>query len=105
MVPGAYITTYFRNLHRPVKGTKVSTVLSTPGQVTIPPSHLDLGMGGHFEGCGGCIGSASILNEFVITKTITYTPQIFWENFVVFCHIAEPICRLKEKDRRKHRSY
>ena len=95
----------FTGLHRPVKGTKVSTVLSTPGQVTIPPSYLDIGMGGHFEGFGGCKGSASILNEFVITKTITYTPQIFWENFVVFCHIAEPICRLKEKDRRKHRSY
>ena len=64
-----------------------------------------IGMGGDFEEFGGCKGSASILNEFVITKTITYTPQIFWENFVVFCHIAEPICRLKEKDRRKHRSH
>ena len=42
----------FTGLHRPVKGTKVSTVLSTPGrQVTIPPSYLDIGMGGHFEGC------------------------------------------------------
>ena len=34
----------------------MSTVLSTPGQVTIPPSHLDIGVGGHFEGCGGCKG-------------------------------------------------
>ncbi len=42
----------FAGLHRPVKGTKVSTVLSTPGQVTIPPSYLDIGMGGHFEGFG-----------------------------------------------------
>ena len=97
--------TSFTGLQRPVKGTKVSTVLSSPGQVTIPPSCLDIGVGGYFEGFGGCKGIASILNEFVITKTITYTPQIFWENFVVFCHIAEPICRLKEKDRRKHRSY
>ena len=24
------------------------------GQVTIPPSYLDIGMGGYFEGCGGC---------------------------------------------------
>jgi hypothetical protein len=22
-----------------------------PGQVTIPPSYLDIGMGGYFEGC------------------------------------------------------
>ena len=34
----------------------MSTVLSTPGQVTIPPSYLDIGMGGHFEGFGGCKG-------------------------------------------------
>ena len=45
----------FAGLHRPVKGTKVSTVLSTPGQVTIPPSYLDIGMGGHLEGFGGCL--------------------------------------------------
>ena len=32
----------------------MSTVLSTPGQVTIPPSYLDIGMGGYFEGLGGC---------------------------------------------------
>ena len=48
--------TSFTGLHRPVKGTKVSTVLSTPGQVTIPPSYLDIGMGGHFEVFGGCEG-------------------------------------------------
>ena len=53
MVARDTVTTYFRNLHRPVKGTKVSTVLSTPGQVTIPPSYLDIGMGGYFEGFGG----------------------------------------------------
>ena len=96
----------FPRLLNPVKGTNMSTLLSTPGrQMTIPLSYLDIGMGGYFEGFGGCEGSGSILNEFVTSKTITYTPQIFWENFVVFCHIAEPICRLKEKDRRKHRSH
>ncbi len=41
----------FTGLQRPVKGTKVSTVLSTPGQVTIPPIYLDIGMGGHFDRC------------------------------------------------------
>ena len=34
----------------------MSTLLSTPRQVTIPPSYLDIGMGGHFEGFGGCEG-------------------------------------------------
>ena len=29
---------------------------STPGQVTIPPSYLDTGMGEYFEGFGGCEG-------------------------------------------------
>ena len=55
----------FTGLHRPVKGTKVSTVLSTPGQVTIPPSYLDIGMGGHFEGFGGCEESWPILRNFL----------------------------------------
>ena len=36
----------------------MSIVLSTPGQVTIPPSYLDIGMGGHFKGFGGCEGLA-----------------------------------------------
>jgi hypothetical protein len=49
------VFTSFAGLHRPVKGTKVSTVLSTPGQVAIPPSYLGIGMGGHFEGFGGCL--------------------------------------------------
>ena len=45
----------FTGLHRPVKGTKVSTVLSTPGrQEAIGGSHLDIGMGGQVEGFGGC---------------------------------------------------
>ena len=26
-------------------------------QVTIPPSYLDIGMGGHFKGFGGCEGA------------------------------------------------
>ena len=41
----------FPRLLNPVKGTNMSTLLSTPRQVTIPPSYLDIGMGGHFEGC------------------------------------------------------
>ena len=48
--------TSFTGLHRPVKGTKVSTVLSTPRQATIPPSYLDIGMGGYFEGFGVYVG-------------------------------------------------
>ena len=48
----------FTGLQRPVKGTKVSTVLSTPGQVTIGGRYLGIGMGGHFEGFGGCEGLA-----------------------------------------------
>ena len=36
----------------------MSTVLSTPGrQVAMGGSYLDIGMGGHFEGCGGCEGA------------------------------------------------
>ena len=46
----------FPRLLNPVKGTNMSTLLSTPRQVTIPPSYLDIGMGGHFEGCKGCKG-------------------------------------------------
>ena len=43
----------FTGLHRPVKGTKVSTVLSTPGDAGgHGGSYLDIGMGGHFEGFG-----------------------------------------------------
>jgi len=30
--------------------------LSTPGQVTMPHSYLDIGMGRHFEGFRGCEG-------------------------------------------------
>ena len=44
----------FTGLWKPVKGTKVSTVLSTPGQEAIGVSYLDIGMGGHFEGFRGC---------------------------------------------------
>ena len=33
----------------------MSTLLSTPRQVTIPPSYLDIGMGGHFERFGGVV--------------------------------------------------
>ena len=50
----------FTGLQRPVKGTNMSTLLSTPGtQEAIPPSYLDIGMGGHFEGFGGCKKEAS----------------------------------------------
>ena len=41
----------------------MSTVLSTPGQVTIPPIYLDIGMGGYFEGLGGCGEEASTAIE------------------------------------------
>ena len=41
----------FPRLLNPVKGTNMSTLLSTPGrQMTIPLSYLDIGMGGYFEG-------------------------------------------------------
>ena len=44
--------TSFTGLWKPVKGTKVSTVLSTPGAGDHTALHLDIGMGGHFEGFG-----------------------------------------------------
>ena len=53
----------FTGLHRPVKGTKVSTVLSTPGQATIPPSSIDIGMGRHIERFWGCGEEASTAIE------------------------------------------
>ena len=59
----------FTGLHRPVKGTKVSTVLSTPGQVTIPPIYLDIGMGGHFEGFWGCGGFCQVNGKQFSTRT------------------------------------
>ena len=43
----------FPRLLNPVKGTNMSTLLSTPWrQVTKGGSYLDIGMGGHFEGLG-----------------------------------------------------
>ena len=50
----ALVPSSFPRPLNPVKGTNMSTLLSTPGQVTIPHSYLDIGMGGHFEGFGGC---------------------------------------------------
>ena len=67
----------FTGLQRPVKGTKVSTVLSTPGQVTIPPSYLDIGMGGHFEGFGGCKGFGEQCGEVIKTDYLSPATTIF----------------------------
>ena len=36
----------------------ISVPIKRGRQVTIPPSYLDTGMGGHFKGFGGCEGLA-----------------------------------------------
>ena len=58
----------FIGLQRPVKRAKVSCVLSTPGQVIISHSHLDIDMGGHYEGFGGC-NCLSLSWKFIIKAT------------------------------------
>ncbi len=38
--------------------------------MTIPPSYLDIGMSGHFEGCGGCKGFVVKAVKKAIAKRI-----------------------------------
>ncbi len=63
----------------------MSTLLSTLGrQVTIPPSYLDIGMGGHFEECGGC-NHLLRSGKFVIkaTNSVRHPIQVVIEDLML----------------------